>query len=461
MEDNIALKVSAVTKTFRLFSSHSDRVKESLHPFRKKYHRPFNALTNVSFEVMRGETVGIVGRNGSGKSTLLQIICGILQPTTGSVSVNGGVSAILELGAGFNPEFTGRENVFVNAAILGLSREEIESRLDRIASFADIGDFFDQPVKTYSSGMYVRLAFAVAVSVDSEILIVDEALSVGDEMFQRKCFSRIRDIKGKGGTILFVSHSAGTVVELCDRAVLLDRGEIILEGSPKFVVGRYHQLINAPPGESEPIRSEIRGLKENKGFLKHAAFENLNRPVETFQDAKPFFDSILVPKTTFSYRTYGARIFEPTIVTLGGEVVNNVVRKQEYIYRYKVEFFETAYSVRFGMLIKTVSGLELGGAGWPLGVEAEPVVEAGVTFLVQWKFRCLLLPGVYFLNAGVLGMVDGKESYLDRMIDAIAIRVQHEKRLFATTIVDFCIEPYEFRLLKADHFDELTIVDGH
>jgi len=448
MEDNLALKVSGVTKTFRLFGSHTERVKESLHPFRKKYHRPFNALTNVSFCVKKGETVGIVGRNGCGKSTLLQIICGILQPTSGNVSTNGRVSAILELGAGFNPEFTGRENVFINGAILGFKSREIESRLDRIVFFADIGDFFDQPVKTYSSGMYVRLAFAVAVSVDPEILIVDEALAVGDEMFQRKCFARIRDIKVNGGTILFVSHSAGTVVELCDRAVLLDRGEIILEGSPRFVVGRYHQLINATPGESELIRSEIRGLKENKASQKSAAFESLSRSVEMVQDVKPFFDQTLVPKTTFSYRTYGARIFEPAVETLSGEVVNNLVRKQEYIYRYRVEFFETVYSVRFGMLIKTPSGLELGGAGWPSAGEPEPLVEAGVTISVQWKFRCLLLPGLYFLNAGVLGMVGGKETYLDRMIDAIAIRVQQERGMFATAMVDFEIEPHELRILK-------------
>ena len=448
MEDNLALKVSGVTKTFRLFCNHSERVKESLHPFRKKYHRPFNALANISFEVKKGETVGIVGRNGSGKSTLLQIICGILQPTAGSVSVNGRVSAILELGAGFNPEFTGRENVFINGAILGLSSEEIESRLDRIASFADIGDFFDQPVKTYSSGMYVLLAFAVAVSVDPEILIVDEALSVGDEMFQRKCFARIRDIKTKGGTILFVSHSTGAVIDLCDRAVLLDRGEVILEGSPKFVVGRYHQLLNSPPSESERLRSEIRGLKEGRVAPMSASFGNLSRPVETISDGKAFFDSSLVPKTTFSYLTYGARIFDPEITTLEGEVVNNLVRKEKYIYRYKVNFIETAYSVRFGMLVKTVSGLELGGAGWPSSSEVEATVEAGATFLVQWKFRCLLLPGIYFLNAGVLGTVDGKVSYLDRMIDAIAVRVQEERRLFATAIVDFEIEPYDFRPIE-------------
>jgi len=459
MEDNVALDVRELTKTFKLFSSHAERVKESFHPFRKRYHRPFNALTNVSFKVRKAETVGIIGRNGSGKSTLLAIICGIVQPSAGSISVNGRVSAILELGAGFNPQFTGRENVFINGAILGLSRAEVESRLSSIVSFADIGDFFDQPVKTYSSGMYLRLAFAIAVSVEPDILVVDEALAVGDEMFQRKCFARIRAIKENGGTILFVSHAAGSVVELCDRAVLLDRGELILEGSPKFVVGKYHQLINAPPGQSERLRTEIRALKECDVPQRFSVREGARRLMEIGEQEKPFFDPNLVPKTTFSYRTHGVRISEPAMTTLAGEVVNNLVRREEYIYRYKVEFFERAFSVRFGMLVKTISGLELGGAGWPLPSEAEPVVEAGETVLVQWKFRCLLLPGPYFLNAGVLGMVDGKETYLDRVIDAIAIRVQQERGVFGTAIVDFAIEPYEVRFLKNSNCGRLSSGD--
>jgi lipopolysaccharide transport system ATP-binding protein len=459
MEDNIALDIRELTKTFKLFNNHTERVKESFHPFRKKYHRPFNAVTNVSFKVRKGETVGIVGRNGSGKSTLLQIICGILQPSAGSVSVHGRVSAILALGAGFNPEFTGRENVFINGAILGLHRAEIESRLGSIVSFADIGDFFDQPVKTYSSGMYVRLAFAIAVSVEPDILVVDEALAVGDEMFQRKCFGRIRAIRENGGTILFVSHAAGSVVELCDRAVLLDRGELILEGTPKFVVGKYHQLVNAPLEESERLRTEIKSLKECDLLWKLPARERRRRLTAVPDQGKPFFDPNLIPKTTFSYRAHGVRIFEPALTTLAGEVVNNLVRRQEYIYKYKVEFLETAYSVRFGMLIKTITGLELGGAGWPLPSEAEPVVEAGETALVQWKFRCLLLPDPYFLNAGVLGMVDGKETYLDRIIDAIAIRVQQERGLFATTIVDFAIEPCEVNFLQKANCTESVSKD--
>ena len=208
MNKDIAISVKNITKTYKLYDSHADRVKEAFHPFRKKYHHTFNALSDVSFEVKKGETFGIIGRNGSGKSTLLQIICGILQTTSGSVEVNGRVSALLELGTGFNPEFTGRQNVYINGSILGLSHEEIEIRFDDIAAFADIGEFIDQPVKTYSSGMYVRLAFAVAISVEPDILIVDEALSVGDINFRNKCMKRIRALKDLEPSILIPGSPA-------------------------------------------------------------------------------------------------------------------------------------------------------------------------------------------------------------------------------------------------------------
>jgi len=197
MTDNISISVKNITKTYKLYDTHADRVKEAFHPLRKKYNNPFNALTDISFNVSKGETLGIIGRNGSGKSTLLQIICGILQPTSRSVGVNGRISALLELGAGFNPEFTGRQNVYINGSILGLTHEEVENRFDEIAVFADIGDFINQPVKSYSSGMVVRLAFAIAISIEPDILIVDEALAVGDEAFQRKCFARIKQFRKK------------------------------------------------------------------------------------------------------------------------------------------------------------------------------------------------------------------------------------------------------------------------
>ena len=238
-----AIIVSNISKTYRLFDSTRDRLKEALHPFAKRYHREFWALKDVSFEVPRGQTVGILGRNGSGKSTLLQIVAGIMKPTSGDVTINGRVSALLELGAGFNPEFTGRENVVFQAQGMGLSREDIERKLPEIEAYADIGQFFDQPVKTYSSGMFVRVAFAAAASVDPDILIVDEALAVGDVRFQHKCFKTFAEFQERRKTILLVTHSTDAVVNHCDRAILLDGAGIVANGVPKNVVDCYLELM--------------------------------------------------------------------------------------------------------------------------------------------------------------------------------------------------------------------------
>lgn len=244
--DELAVRVQGLSKCYQIYDRPSDRLRQFIIPRAsamlggqiKQYYRDFWALKDVSFEVRRGETVGIIGRNGSGKSTLLQIICGTLTPTTGTVETRGRVAALLELGAGFNPEFSGRENVFMNAALLGLTREQTEQRFDRIAAFADIGEFMEQPVKTYSSGMYVRLAFAVIAHVDADILIIDEALSVGDAVFTQKCMRFIRSFQAHG-TLLFVSHDMGSVQNLCQSSVWLGRGELLKMGPSKEVVESY------------------------------------------------------------------------------------------------------------------------------------------------------------------------------------------------------------------------------
>lgn len=264
MTDNIAINVRNVTKTYRLYNSHADRVKEAFHPLRKKYHYPFNALNNVSFEVRKGEAFGVIGRNGSGKSTLLQIVCGILQPTSGTIHTNGRISALLELGAGFNPEFTGRENVHINGQILGFTDAEIDARFDEIAGFADIGEFMDQPVKVYSSGMVVRLAFAVQVCVEPDLLLVDEALSVGDIFFQQKCFARMREIISKGTTCLFVSHDTAAIQNLCQRAILLNQGEIAFMGDATEAVSRYFATLGIRTG------GKARVAKGTVGTIKPA-----------------------------------------------------------------------------------------------------------------------------------------------------------------------------------------------
>jgi lipopolysaccharide transport system ATP-binding protein len=239
MSSDPAISVKNLGKRYQLYARPSDRLKQLLFRGKRQYFREFSALQDISFDVMPGEVVGIIGRNGSGKSTLLQMICGTLTPTTGEVSVRGRVAALLELGAGFNPEFTGRENIFMSATILGLSQKEIQDRLEEIIDFSGIRDFIDQPVKTYSSGMYVRLAFAVATSVDPDILVIDEALSVGDGAFARKSFDRIRTMKKAGKTILFCSHSLYQVEAFCDRVLWLNQGELMQMGEPQDVVQRY------------------------------------------------------------------------------------------------------------------------------------------------------------------------------------------------------------------------------
>jgi len=268
----IAISLKNVSKCYKRYNHPVDRLKETFLPG-KSHVQMFWALRDINLDVAKGETLGIIGQNGSGKSTLLQIIAGTLTPTTGEVSVNGRVSALLELGSGFNPEFTGRQNVFFNGQILGLSREEIKAKFDQIAAFADIGDFLDQPVKTYSSGMVVRLAFAVVANTEPKILIVDEALAVGDAKFQVRCMKRIRQLKEQGVTILFVSHDSSSVKMLCQRAALMSHGRILTTGNPKEVVNHYIALLSSHNDEPEIINLESR----NVDFIENPKEENIYR----------------------------------------------------------------------------------------------------------------------------------------------------------------------------------------
>jgi lipopolysaccharide transport system ATP-binding protein len=465
MSSDLAIRVSGLTKSFPVYEKPYHRLLQMLAPGPKqRWFREFQALKGIDFSVARGETLGIVGRNGSGKSTLLQLICGTLTPSSGSVEVSGRIAALLELGAGFNPEFTGRENVFLNGAVLGLERKEIESRFDDIAAFAEIGPFLDQPVKTYSSGMYVRLAFAVAINVMPEILIVDEALSVGDEAFQRKCFARIHKIRDNGATVLFVSHSAGVVSELCDRAVLLDQGEMLVQGSPKFVISRYHKMLYAPADRVEAIRESIRHHREEDQEVEpdmhmstadreEASMAKADATGDTAEtlDAggEAYFDEGLVPKSTFEYDAIGVTINDPHIETRSRRRVNVLRTGDTYEYVYTTHFHEAASAVRFGMLIKSVTGLELGGGQSALLQNSIPLVEAGSALEVRFEFRCMLAPGAYFLNAGVLGQVDESEVYLNRHIDVAMFRVMPNPQRLATGVFDFdirstvCVEKSE------------------
>ncbi|MFN3326826.1 MAG: ABC transporter ATP-binding protein [Bryobacteraceae bacterium] len=446
MSSDVVIHAEGLAKRYDIYERPHHRFLELVVGVSKA--REFWAVRDLDLQVRKGETVGIVGRNGSGKSTLLQMICGTLEPTAGQLRVQGRISALLELGAGFNPEFTGRENVYLNAALLGLTRAETDRHLPGIIEFADIGDFLDQPVRTYSSGMYVRLAFAVAIAAEPDILVVDEALAVGDEAFQRKCYARIERLKAKGVAILFVSHSASAVLQLCDRAVLLEEGRKLLDGAPKVVVGQYQRLIYADPERRAQIMAEIASGTNTRdveaeplapvGTASTSPAIELNEVLSAER-----FDPGLVSHSAVEYMSHGVRIVDPRIETEDGRRVNVLAAGAMYRYRYTVEFDHACEQVHFGMMVKTVSGIELFGmASHPQG-EAIPSVEAGRRIEVAFRLRARFLPGTYFLNAGCMGCRDGKpETYLHRILDAIVFRIEMPRtRRRLSGFVDLAEEP--------------------
>ncbi|ODU51829.1 MAG: ABC transporter ATP-binding protein [Lysobacteraceae bacterium SCN 69-48] len=437
--DEYAVEVDGVGKCYHLYERPADRLRQFIFPplasmlgrSEPRYFREFWALREIGFRIGRGEQVGIVGRNGAGKSTLLQIICGTLAATEGSVRVNGRVAALLELGAGFNPELSGAENVFLNGAVLGLDRAQMEARYEDVLAFADIGEFIGQPVKNYSSGMYMRLAFAVAAHVDPDILVVDEALSVGDEAFQRKCNLKIQSLRDAGATVLFVSHSASHVIEVCNRALLIDKGRLIEEGEPKKVISAYHKRILAAsrPAALHAETEDARGPATLPGAAA----------LEPEDDA--FLDPGLVPATTVEYPSLGCAISNPRLLTLDGRAVNVLVNGNDYVYAYAVHFSAAAAMVRFGMMIRTMRGLDLGG-----GVSAPPAAPhaffpADARVEVRFRFRAAMEAGVYFLNAGVVSILDEEEKYLARIVDAVMFRVLARKDALSTGMVDFGVAP--------------------
>lgn len=451
----VRIRVDGLAKRYEMYSQPSDRLKQMILPrlhraarrAPRTYFKEFWALRGVSFDVFHGETVGIVGRNGSGKSTLLQMICGTIRPTLGDLVIDGRISALLELGAGFNPEFTGRENVLLSGLVYGISEEEIRAKYDEILDFAGIGQFIDQPVKTYSSGMYVRLAFAVAINVSPDILVVDEALAVGDEAFQRKCLARIGAIRDAGATVLFVSHSAGTVVELCDRAILLDQGEMLMQGTPKDVVTTYQKLLYAPADRAERVRQEImasyRTGTASGSTLLTGGHQNPNSSVtdHTTERQAPevdpaYWDEGMLSKSIVDYEKRGACIEDPHLETLDGRRVNVLATGRTYVYTYRVGVEQTLARVRCGMMIRSMTGVEVGGAASSMPQAAIPLLAAGENLVTRFSFRCLLHPGVYFLNAGVLAAIGEGEEYVDRRIDAVMFRVMPSLTRLATGFVD-------------------------
>ncbi len=435
MSSEVVISARQLCKTYRSYAHPLGRLLHILRPGIRGGAREFAALRNATLDIARGECVGVVGRNGSGKSTLLQLICGIRHPSSGSIRVSGRISALLELGAGFHPEFSGRENVFLQGAIQGMSRVEMTDRFDAIAAFADIGEFMDQPVRTYSSGMFIRLAFSVATSVRPDILVVDEALAVGDALFRSRCFRRIREIRDAGGTILLASHAAEQIMAVCDRVILLDEGEMLAVGSPPQVLGQFKKLLYCPPAQRPEVRLQIRA---GDGQMAAAPSADMQLPGDfSGSPLAEGYDSALQAAKPIVYESAGAVISTPSINTCAGVPVNSLVRGNAYRFCYDVRFDRDAAEVRFAMLIKSALGIELGGAASSAATGSGLLVNRNTSVHVEFTFTCALNKGIYFLNAGVSGYADGEERILHRMVDAQVFKVSAEPETLATASVDF------------------------
>ncbi len=405
-----AIKVNDVSKLYKLYDKPSDRFKEALGLTKEKRYKEHYALHNVSFEVEKGQTVGIIGTNGSGKSTILKIITGVLSATEGSVDVDGRISALLELGAGFNQEYTGMENIYLNGTMMGYSKEEVDARLQMILDFADIGDFINQPVKTYSSGMFVRLAFAVAINIDPEILIVDEALSVGDVFFQAKCYHKFEEFKKNGKTILMVSHDLGSIAKYCDKVVLLNKGHLVEEGEPKEIVDLYKQILVS--------EAEGRELDEKQPEIDD---------IEVNEEGKLWKNILMQNPNVLDYGDKEAEIIDFAIIDDKGRITNNIQKNTEFKIRMKVSFHKDIDQPIFAYTIKDLQGTDVTGTNTMYEKVDFGTVKAGKTKVIEFTQNMNLQGRNYLLSFGVVGYKDNDFAVYHRLYDACNINVVSDK----------------------------------
>jgi len=425
-----AILVKKLSKKYRLFDSPKERLKEALHPFKKKYHREFWALQDVSFEVPTGSTVGIVGRNGSGKSTLLQIICSVLQSTTGEIKVSGRISALLELGSGFNPEFTGRENVLLNGVLNGIKADEMEGRLPLVEAFAEVGEFINQPVKLYSSGMYLRLAFSSAIHVDPDVLVIDEALAVGDVRFQRKCYQKFHEFQESGKTIIFVTHDVDAIVKHCQSAILLERGSILKAGKPNDVINCYQALM----AEGSFVE-ETEGPHESSSSTQVSKMVSPNPvPVGTQQELSDFIASDSDRDHCSSRPHYNknehrsgderGRIVDYLLCS-NGKYFPDSVNSGEWLDIYvKAKFYEEIQFPNYGFKIKTIGGVVIFATNALFkNYDPQPVIK-GETVIYKYSIKIDLAAGHYFINLGITEEIPNNALVpLDRRFDILHLPV--------------------------------------
>lgn len=406
------IRVTDVTKSYRLYKRQRDRLWESLGlDFRKNYKEK-HALNGVSFEVSKGETVGIIGTNGSGKSTMLKLITGVLTPTAGKIEVNGRISALLELGAGFNMEYTGIENIYLNGTMIGFTREEIDQRLQSIIDFADIGDYINQPVKSYSSGMFVRLAFAVAINIDPEILIVDEALSVGDVFFQSKCYRKFEDFKREGKTILFVSHDLSAISRYCDRAVLLNQGDKVYEGTPKEAIDIYKKvLVDQFHKGSGTADASGDGTEADTGAGNDASSGNRWR------------DHFPVNPSLVEYGEKNAEIIDYGLFDEKNLPTSNFIKGSRFTVKMKIRAREDVLEPIFAFTIKNLKGIEICGTNTTMEKVPVATMHEGDEHIVTFTQNIDLQGGEYLLSLGCTGYQDGMFRVFHRLYDVISLTV--------------------------------------
>ena len=408
-QEEIAIAVDHISKVYKLYDKPMDRMVEALGLTKKKKYREHFALSDVSFQVKKGECVGIIGTNGSGKSTILKIITGVLNPTGGTLTVNGRIQALLELGAGFNMEYTGIENIYLNGTMNGFTEQEIESRMQDILDFADIGDYVKQPVKTYSSGMFVRLAFSVAINIDPEILIVDEALSVGDVFFQAKCYHKFEEFKKMGKTIIFVSHDLSSVSKYCDRVVLLNQGVKLGEGSPKEMIDDYKRVLVG--------QHELPESKSESSLLNDEQIQVAVQKKAAKQDTSKLLE----------YGTKEAVIEQFYMTDDRGTESKSIIKGSEFTIHMKVRFMADLPAPIFAFSIKTVKGTEITGTNTMFEKAFLEPVKAGAVKDITFTQKMSLQGGEYLLSFGVTGYDGNDFQVYHRLYDALDLTVISDK----------------------------------
>lgn len=418
--NDFAIKAEHLTKIYQIYEREIDRLKETFHPFHKRYSKDFYALNDVSFEIKRGENIGLVGKNGAGKSTLLKIITGVLTPTSGTLEVNGRIASLLELGAGFNPEMTGVENIYMNGLLIGHSRETMDAKIDDIIAFADIGEFINQPVKTYSSGMFARLAFAVNAFVEPDILIVDEALSVGDAFFQSKCMDKMRSMIQGGVTVIFVSHDTFAVKNLCERAFLMKSGKILMDAPAKEVVEVYRKMLVESRGELTDEQAEFQNnlvdnLRGQSDVVNdEISIESLKRGKETF-----------LKNATYQRGGDGRAVFENVqLLNMSGKLINEVIFGQKVILRMIVRFKEDVAFLGMGYHIRNTTGIDLVYTDSRFN-DTKAIVDAkaGEVYVIDWQFKVELRQELYDIACVISSPVDETLSQVE-LCDFVPCAVQ-------------------------------------